>query len=269
MSMLFLAIVITMASLALVFVVLPLTSGHKSLQKAILPVACLMLLLVGGMYSVLGTPSAARGVATNHVEKDSPAARSTEQTYSQKVGSVASFVDGLAARLQENPDDADGWVLLARSYRHLGQSQKAARAYARAIALGKTDVASEAALVSANDKRERPGEIRGRVSVAASAMNQVRPTDTVFVFAKAPDGSTMPVAAIRRPADRLPFEFVLNDRSSLTDLAKLSSLEQVTVTARVSRSGQALKADTNLIVQSDPVSVSKGGFVDLEISTDE
>ena len=52
---------------------------------------------------------------------------------------VSSLVDGLSARLHENPDDADGWLLLAKSYRFLERRSDARLAYERAAALGKTD----------------------------------------------------------------------------------------------------------------------------------
>ena len=34
------------------------------------------------------------------------------------------MVEGLAARLEEEPDDADGWARLARSWRVLGEREK-------------------------------------------------------------------------------------------------------------------------------------------------
>ena len=59
---------------------------------------------------------------------------------------VASLVDGLAARLHENPDDAGGWLLLAKSYEYLGDPAEARDAYARAVALGISDIEFEAKL---------------------------------------------------------------------------------------------------------------------------
>lgn len=38
---------------------------------------------------------------------------------------IRGMVDGLAARLDANPDDVDGWIRLARSYRVLGQPDRA------------------------------------------------------------------------------------------------------------------------------------------------
>jgi predicted Zn-dependent protease len=52
---------------------------------------------------------------------------------------VESLVDGLSARLHENPDDAGGWLLLAKSYRFLERRSDARLAYERAAALGKAD----------------------------------------------------------------------------------------------------------------------------------
>ena len=49
------------------------------------------------------------------------------------LGSVASMVDGLLVRLEDEPDDADGWILLARSYQQLYLWEASERAYVRAI----------------------------------------------------------------------------------------------------------------------------------------
>jgi cytochrome c-type biogenesis protein CcmH len=51
---------------------------------------------------------------------------------------IRSMVQGLAERLAENPDDEQGWRMLARSYQVLGQPEKAAEALAKADALAST-----------------------------------------------------------------------------------------------------------------------------------
>lgn len=48
---------------------------------------------------------------------------------------ILAMVDSLAQRLKTRPDDADGWVLLARSYQALGRFGEAADAYAHADTL--------------------------------------------------------------------------------------------------------------------------------------
>lgn len=55
------------------------------------------------------------------------------------VPSVPQMVDGLAQRLQSNPDDLQGWILLGRSYLVLGRYADAAQAYAQANRLDAND----------------------------------------------------------------------------------------------------------------------------------
>ncbi|WP_420332593.1 c-type cytochrome biogenesis protein CcmI [Roseibium sp.] len=47
---------------------------------------------------------------------------------------IEGMVAGLAAKLEDNPDNPDGWVMLVRSYSHLGETAKAADAMAKASA---------------------------------------------------------------------------------------------------------------------------------------
>lgn len=49
------------------------------------------------------------------------------------------MVEQLAARLQREPGDAEGWAMLGRSYLVTGRPAEAARAYARAVALRPDD----------------------------------------------------------------------------------------------------------------------------------
>ena len=53
---------------------------------------------------------------------------------------IHAMVERLAARLDKQPDDAEGWRRLARSYRVLGEPAKARDALARAVALLPDDV---------------------------------------------------------------------------------------------------------------------------------
>lgn len=48
---------------------------------------------------------------------------------------VGSMVDGLAARLKDNPHDLQGWMMLARSYTVLGEAEKARDAMSNAVRL--------------------------------------------------------------------------------------------------------------------------------------
>jgi cytochrome c-type biogenesis protein CcmH/NrfG len=70
------------------------------------------------------------------------------QTTQDRSASVGSLVGGLEARLAENPGDAKGWLLLARSHDHLGNNAKAWNAYSRARDLGMSDEALELKLAA-------------------------------------------------------------------------------------------------------------------------
>ena len=47
----------------------------------------------------------------------------------EQMASIASMVDKLAQRLQNSPDDAEGWSMLARSYKVMGRFNDAVAAY--------------------------------------------------------------------------------------------------------------------------------------------
>jgi cytochrome c-type biogenesis protein CcmH/NrfG len=70
------------------------------------------------------------------------------QVSQDKAASVSILVGGLEARLEASPEDAKGWILLARSYDHLGEHDKAWNAYARARDLGTTDTSLELKLAT-------------------------------------------------------------------------------------------------------------------------
>jgi cytochrome c-type biogenesis protein CcmH len=61
-----------------------------------------------------------------------PATLSRQAEHGATVEQIETMVARLAARLRENPDDAEGWKLLGRSYAALGRFADAADAYAKA-----------------------------------------------------------------------------------------------------------------------------------------
>ena len=135
MSVFFWVASITMASIAFAFVGLPLLTSGK--RTSILVTAIAVPLFAGGLYWTLGTPAAAGGIPSSG--EATPMMRNSSSKSTEQVGSVASMVEGLAARLETNPEDGASWLLLAKSYKHLGQIPDAIAAYAKAAALGKTD----------------------------------------------------------------------------------------------------------------------------------
>jgi len=67
---------------------------------------------------------------------------------------IEGMVEGLAARLEENPDDVEGWQMLARSYSVLGRDDDALNAYAKVATL-------------------QPDNLQAKIDYAAARMNNV------------------------------------------------------------------------------------------------
>lgn len=126
-----------------------------------------------------------------------------------------------------------------------------------ARSLGGATSASETTAPSPSTPAAAPpsARITGTVSLATALKSQVRPEDTVFVFARAVQGSRMPVAILRRQVRDLPFDFTLDDASAMSPAQRLSSLPQATVIARVSRSGNAAPQPGDLIGELSPVAL--------------
>ncbi len=100
--------------------------------------------------------------------------------------------------------------------------------------------------------------VSGRVSLAPALAAQARPTDTVFIFARAVEGPRMPLAILKKQVSDLPLSFVLDDSTTMSAAMTLSRFKTVVVGARVSRSGQASPTPGDLLGQSAPVTVGSG-----------
>jgi len=68
----------------------------------------------------------------------------------ERQAMINAMVERLAARLETQPDDVDGWVRLGRSYMVLNQPDKAREAYARAVKLKPGDPELARALAEAS-----------------------------------------------------------------------------------------------------------------------
>lgn len=111
-----------------------------------------MLLLAIGLYGVLGKPDLAS--ASNQRSKTPAATRTASDPGGKKtIASVDTLLASLEQRLQQDPSDSEGWLLLARSYEHLGRARDAAEAYAKAVALGTEDPAFAAKLLADGQQR--------------------------------------------------------------------------------------------------------------------
>lgn len=292
-------------------------SGAKAGRKTALALLLIVPIAAATGYAILGNPRALDPLQTQPQQRVSP-----EQ--------IQGMVGKLVERLKNQPDDAEGWVMLARSYKVLGRHADAADAYAKGGALVNKDAslladyAEVSALAAGNDFRGKPTELlaqalkldanepqalllsgaaaadRGDFSAAAAhwegllaqlepgsdeaqsvqaAIDQARkaadrksgkggkaaaeaiggsvtlspklaaqakPDDTVFVFARAEDGSKMPIVALRVTVKDLPLRFRFDDSMALKSGQKLSDFPAVRVEARIARSGQTQSGSGDL-----------------------
>jgi len=88
------------------------------------------------LYLLVGNSAAWSGATTTTPQ--TPLASGSQTNGPMTQQGIEANVAALAKRLEQKPDDAQGWVMLARSYTSLEKYTDASNAYARAAAL-KTD----------------------------------------------------------------------------------------------------------------------------------
>ena len=99
--------------------------------------------------------------------------------------------------------------------------------------------------------------LKVRVDLSDAVKGQVRPDDSVFVFARAVNGPPMPLAVKRLKVADLPDEVSLSDADAMMPQLKLSAFPQVELVARVSRAGNAISGEW--IGRSQPLSTAGAG----------
>jgi cytochrome c-type biogenesis protein CcmH len=284
---------------------------------------CIFIALVSvGLYIFLGD-----GVRV--------AQQASQKPVSQEA--VQKMVAEFAAKMEKEPDNLKGWAMLARSYRILGRTEDAAKAYAHAgsylnsdpellaeyadtlatiangnfsgkplqlinqalkldpnnfLALWLSGTASytsgnykaavqtweklakqlppntdEARAIQGSIEEARtkgglsaPAAVSGKgisgvVELSAELQSKVKPGDIVMVIARQP-GERMPVAVLREPASAFPIRFVLNDSLAMNPNQPLSSLSEVSLEVRISKTGMAKPEAGDLL--SAPKTVKVG-----------
>jgi cytochrome c-type biogenesis protein CcmH len=101
--------------------------------------------------------------------------------------------------------------------------------------------------------------VSGRIELNAAIAGKAAPTDTVFILARAPEGSRMPLAILKRQVKDLPAEFALSDEQAMSPAMKLSSFPEVVVVARVSKSGSAAPQSGDLLGTASGIKLGTAG----------
>ena len=121
---------------------------------------------------------------------------------------------------------------------------------------------------AASEKADNAGAtLQIQVALDPKVAESVSPQDTVFVFARAVAGPPVPLAAKRLTIADLPATVTLGDADAMVPSMKISSVEQVTVMARVSRSGDATKGEW--MGQSEALDTASDNAIDLVIDRAE
>ena len=331
-------------------------------------IAALLLVFIPAVayvtYQQLGAPGIVKALATL------PTSQTRQQASSgqQQQHSLEEMVARLAQRMQKEPDNVEGWIMLGRSYAQMKRYQEAVNAYAQAyrldadnavlladyadvlvtanggeftdeagdllkeavalqptnakalsllghwknrradyqgaidswqqvaallppgdknvaiidqqISQAKNLMAEKGIVVAAEDAKAVPvtadneaapataaGQIRVNVSLDPTLTAQASADDTVFVFARAAQGPKMPLAIVRKQVKDLPVTVTLDDSQAMTPAMVLSKFPQVTVGARVSKSGQAMAQSGDLQGTVTPVDSKGNETVELMIDT--
>ncbi|MDE2150282.1 MAG: c-type cytochrome biogenesis protein CcmI [Gammaproteobacteria bacterium] len=282
-----------------------------------LTVALLPIAVAGGWYATNGSWRVQRQIAAG------------PPTAAEQTAQVRAAVDQIAAHLQQQPGDAQGWALLGVGRMNLDDAAGAAAAFHRANVLsGQTEpdwlvaegealalahghdlsgapaaLFSKASAIAPDNPRvlwyaglvalqagdrasararwqrlaqqDMPADVRKALEaqirriggtpslpvstgspaparlevqvVLAPDLRQAVPDGaTLFVFAQAPDGPPMPLAARRLPAHDFPLQVTLDDSNAPMGGRGLASVNRYRITARISTNGQALPGHGDL-----------------------
>lgn len=126
-------------------------------RKLAIAAALAVPLMAAAVYVLVGAPQA--------LDPDALAVRGAPEATAQQV---AAMVEKLAARLADNPADAEGWAMLGRSYGVLGRYAESAAAYRNAVERAApdaqllTDYADALAMARGRNLRGEPEMLLGK-----------------------------------------------------------------------------------------------------------
>lgn len=329
----------------------------RTVKIVMVSIAILLPLGVLGLYRAVGTPDALSQSGSAAGTASMPAATAGGAKTSMDMDAA---IGSLRAKLEKNPGDADGWLLLGRAYQSVGRNDEGGKAFQKAYELAPDRPAIEIAYAESialtsptrridgkplqmihhamkSDPENQDGlwllgmsdyqngryaeaiaswekirkqlgpdsdvlesvnnmigdaqaHLRGepvagaaagaavaaassgprmqvRVALAKKREGQAAPGDTVFVFAKAAGGPPTPLAIRRLQASDLPTTIELTDADAMVPEMRLSKFRRVTVTARISKSGDASPKPGDL--QSAAIEADTGQSGPIDISIDQ
>lgn len=126
-------------------------------------------------------------------------------------------------------------------------------------------VASNAPAAPAAQLAAAGASVQVRITLAPALAAKAAPDDTVFIFARAQAGPKAPLAIQRRQVKDLPLDVTLDDSMAMSPALRLSTVAQVVIGARISKSGNAMPQPGDLQGLTPAVPVGSKGLK-LEIA---
>jgi len=145
----------------------------------------------------------------------------------------------------------------------LADAEARARGGTKGAALAAADPAPASSAAAASNTVALNVTVKLDPKLAA----KVQPADTLFVFARAVDGPPMPLAVARLKASDLPAKITLIDAMAMTPAMTLSKFPKVSVTARISKTGNAMPQAGDL--ESVPVEVATDSHAPVALTIDK
>lgn len=134
----------------------------------------------------------------------------------------------------------------------------AAQALAPQIAAARAQAGLPAAALEAPAADAQGTALDIIVALSPSVAARVTPGSVLFVFARTAEGSGPPVAVKRLPAADFPVSLQLSDADGLMPAQRLSQQSQVSLMARISRTGDAAAASGDFEAEPLRVDVRDG-----------
>jgi hypothetical protein len=261
-----------LAMIAFAFVGYPLmrASNRRHDGFVSVPVLFLIAAIVAAIaiYAFIGRP-------TSSLDHTKPATASSRMQApgaagQEKAGSVSSLISGLEDKVARNPEDAGNWLLLAKSYHHLGRPADARAAFDKARELGAVDAGLESMLNSVVSAQTSSGTlaIGGQVVLSAEALRIVEPTDTLFIIARDANGPPMPLAVVKTRAAEFPLTFSIGDADAMVAGRSLSNAKSIVIEAKISGTGDALSTKEGLSAKSEPFDPANAPQLSLLLTPD-
>jgi cytochrome c-type biogenesis protein CcmH len=163
----------------------------------------------------------------------------------------------------------DRWTRLMKA--NLGDAQLMetlqsgiAEAKIRLVQMEKSSVSEGVSSVETTSE-EVATIVSGVVRISDSLRGSIDAQDVVFIYTRSSEGPPMPIAAMRIPVNQLPYSFAFDDSFSLMPNRKLSDFSEFLIGARISKSGNAIRASGD--IEASPIVVQPGATVEITIDS--